>query len=67
MERKTDKKRPFYFYFGPMVKHFIESCYDIELLSDNMDLAVISMHSTYCQTLFFMLSLLIYKFGEKVL
>ena len=33
-------------YFGPMVMVFIETCYELEILSSNMDFSVISMHST---------------------
>ena len=40
-------------YFGPMVNFFVETCYDLEILSSNMDFAVISRHSNYCKILYF--------------
>ena len=31
-----------------MVNFFVEKCYDLEILSSNMDFAVISRHSKHC-------------------
>ena len=52
-------------YIGPMVNFFVETYYDLEILSSNMDFAVIYRRLTYYQTLNFIFCNS--TFGEKVL
>ena len=56
------------FFFGPMVNYFIESFYDLENLSSNMDFAVIFMYSTFyysCQSFFTVVKKIIFPLLEK--
>ena len=52
-------------YFGPMVNFIVETYYDLEILSSNMAFAVISMHSTYCQTLYFIFCIISRRLEKK--
>ena len=52
-------------YVGPMVNFFVETYYNLEILSSNMAFAVISVHSTYCQTLYFIFCIISRRLEKK--
>ena len=41
------------FYVGPMVNFSIEKCYHLDILSSNMDFAVIYRYSNFCKAPYF--------------
>ena len=40
-------------YVGFLVNFYVDFCNNIEILSRNIDLTIISMYSKYCHTLYF--------------
>ena len=48
-----------------MVNFFVETYYNLEILSSNMAFAVISVHSTYCQTLYFIFCIISRRLEKK--
>ena len=49
------------FNVGPMVNFSVETCYDLEILSSNMDFAVISRHSNFCNAPYFLLNIILFS------
>ena len=52
-------------FVGPMVNFFVETCYDLEILSSNMGFAVISSHSNYCNAPYFIFCAISIRLEKK--
>ena len=53
------------FYVGPVVNFSVETCYDREILSSNMDFAVISRHSNFCTAPYFIFCAISIRLEKK--
>ena len=52
-------------YVGPMVNFFVETFYDLEILSSNMGFAVISRHSNFCNAPYFIFCAISIRLEKK--